>query len=195
METSASEAGALPGPLPSGDGLLALERQGRRDGTGLGPADLLGCWQLDQVWPKGRRRPDSLSGLLLRGLGARLEIRSGGEAAAAGAAAATAAGAAAALAAAADAPPLQLRNAVTLGPLELRFEGPGWLQGRRPLLLFRFERLELRWGGRLLLSRALPSPPPQRLPFFALIRRDPAGWLAARGRGGGLALWRLALQP
>lgn len=187
METSAAEAGALPGPLPSGDGLLALERQGRRDGTGLGPTDLLGCWQLDQVWPKGRRRPDPVSGLLLRGLGARLEIRSGGEAAAAGAAAT--------LAPAADAPPLQLRNAVTLGPLELRFEGPGWLQGRRPLLLFRFESLELRLGGRLLLSRALPSPPPQRLPFFALIRRDPAGWLAARGRGGGLALWRLAPQP
>jgi len=32
---------------------------------------------------------------------------------------------------------------------------------------------------------------PKRMPFFALIARDPSGWLAARGRGGGLALWDL----
>jgi hypothetical protein len=31
------------------------------------------------------------------------------------------------------------------------------------------------------------------MPFFALIaaERTGEGWLAARGRGGGLALWRL----
>jgi hypothetical protein len=28
------------------------------------------------------------------------------------------------------------------------------------------------------------------MPFFALIARDSNGWLAARGRGGGLALWQ-----
>jgi hypothetical protein len=44
----------------------------------------------------------------------------------------------------------------------------------------------------VLFQKAIPSPAPQRLPFFALIARDPSGWLAARGRGGGLALWRLA---
>lgn len=186
METSADGAGprsdphaaAVPGPLPHGDGLLALERQVSSGGTGLTASDLLGCWQLDQVWPKGNRRADALSGLLLRSLGARLEIHPGEGATAAGGASA-----------------LQLRNAVTLGLLELRFEGPGWLQGRRPLLLFRFARVELHLGARLLISRALPEPPPKRLPFFALIRRDPAGWLAARGRGGGLALWRLAGKP
>jgi hypothetical protein len=85
-----------------------------------------------------------------------------------------------------------LCNAVNLGALELRFEGPGRLQGSRPLLLFSFERVELRLGDRLLLQRPLPVPAPRRMPFFALIHRDPAGWLAARGRGGGLALWRLA---
>jgi hypothetical protein len=29
------------------------------------------------------------------------------------------------------------------------------------------------------------------MPFFALIARNSNGWLAARGRGGGLALWIL----
>jgi hypothetical protein len=106
---------------------------------------------------------------LLRGLGARLEIEASGEA-------------------------LRLSNAVNLGALELRFRGPGRLVGTRPLLEFWFDLLELRLAGRLLLQRALPSPPERRSPFFALIGRSPTGWLAARGRGGGLALWRLQPQ-
>ena len=169
--------------LPSGETLLALEQQVRHGGTaqggtakggtgtGLVAGDLDGCWQLDQVWPKGSSRPASFSGLLLRGLAARLEIEVSGEA-------------------------LRLSNVVQLGALELRFRGPGPLVGARPLLQFWFELLELRLAGRLLLQRSLPVPPPRRLPFFALIARDPAGWLAARGRGGGLALWRLQpLEP
>ena len=87
---------------------------------------------------------------------------------------------------------LALSNAVTLGPLELRFSGVGRLVGSRPLLQFSFQELQLSLGGRVVLRRVLPEPAPQRLPFFALIARDPSGWLAARGRGGGLALWRLA---
>jgi hypothetical protein len=157
-------------PDPSGSQLLALELAARRDGTGVEPSALLGVWRLDQVWPKGSSIPSAFSGVLLRGVGARLEIAApepGAEV-------------------------LQLSNAVNLGALELRFRGSGRLRGRRPLLEFSFERLELRVAGRVLLQRALPLPQPRRLPFFALIGRDPAGWLAARGRGGGLALWRWA---
>ena len=163
-------ASSAPRPCehPSGETLLALEQGVRHGGTGLKASDLIGCWQLDQVWPKGSPRPSSFSGLLLRGLGARLEIAAAGEG-------------------------LRLRNAVNLGPLELRFQGLGQLVGSRPLLEFSFERLELHLAGRCLLQRTLPSPAPRRLPFFALIARSPEGWLAARGRGGGLALWRL--QP
>jgi hypothetical protein len=61
--------------------------------------------------------------------------------------------------------------------------------------VFRFEVLELQLAGRTLLRRPLPAPEARRLPFFALIARDSSGWLAARGRGGGLALWRLATAP
>ena len=165
--------------LPDGPALLALEVAARRSGTGLTADDLQGCWQLDQVWPKGSSRPASFSALLLRGLAARLEIGPGDGA---------------------EAGALTLRNAVNLGPLELRFRGPGWLKAPRPLLLFQFDRLELRLAGRLLLQRDLPAPQPRRQPFFALIARGQGGsasdgagvWLAARGRGGGLALWQLA---
>ena len=155
---------------PSGADLLRLEREARRAGSGLVAGDLQGCWQLHQVWPKDGERPSSVSAALLRGLAARLEIRSSPDG-------------------------LMLRNAVSLGPLELCFQGPGWLMGARPLLVFRFEVLELQLAGRTLLRRPLPAPEPRRLPFFALIARDSSGWLAARGRGGGLALWRLATAP
>lgn len=160
-----------PLPLPSGTALLALEDQVRRSGSGLVAERLCGCWRLVQVWPKGSTTPSALSGALLRALGARLQIQM--------------------------APPqvasaLQLRNAVRLGALELCFHGAGRLQGRRPLLVFGFERLELRLGGVLLLSRSLPPAASRRDPFFALIGRG-EDWLAARGRAGGLALWQV--QP
>jgi len=156
-----------PSPLPDGATLLALEDHARRNGSGLEVDRLCGRWCLEQVWSKGGVHPSALSGALLRSLGARLEIQP----------------------AAQGSPGLELRNAVQLGGLELSFHGAGWLQGRRPLLLFGFERLELRLGGALLLSRPLPPAAPRRQPFFALIGRG-EDWLAARGRGGGLALWR-----
>lgn len=154
-------------PAPTAEQLLQREHEARRHGTGIDAAALNGCWQLQRVWPKGALRPAVFSGWLLRGLAARLELSG-------------------------DASGLQLVNAVKLGLLELRFSGTGTLQGQRPLLMFVFDRLELRLAGRCLLQRALPEPALQRRPFFALIHRDQAGWLAARGRGGGMALWSLA---
>ncbi|MFM9047851.1 MAG: hypothetical protein ACKOOH_09410, partial [Cyanobium sp.] len=155
--------------LPDGPALLEMERHSRSEGSGLRVGDLIGRWRLDQLWGKGRSRPSSFSAALLRSLAARLEIAPG-----------------------APAENLRLGNAVNLGALELRCEGDGQLQGRRPLLVFWFERLQLRLGGMVLLERPLPRPQEKRLPFFELIaaERTGEGWLAARGRGGGLALWR-----
>lgn len=149
--------------------LLALEAIARRHGSGLAAADLQGVWQLQQIWPKGSSEPSAAAGLLLRTLAARLAIT-------------------------ASESGWRISNAVNLGPLELCFHGSAELQGSRPLLLFWFERVELRLGSQQLFQRSLVQPPRQRLPFFALIARDPSGWLAARGRGGGLALWQLQAQ-
>ena len=60
--------------LPTGVELLEQERQVRQGGSGLMAPDLLGCWRLDQVWPKGSPRPSAFSGSLLRAVQARLEI-------------------------------------------------------------------------------------------------------------------------
>ena len=157
----------MPNPTaPTGEELLRLERRSRQQGSGIGSAELVGVWQLDQLWAKRDASPQASAAALLRGLQARLSIEAdnGGG--------------------------LQLRNSVQLGPLELRFLGPGVLRGRRPLLEFGFERWQLGWGTRVLTSGRLAAPEPRRRPFFALIAAGEDGWLAARGRGGGLALWR-----
>jgi hypothetical protein len=171
---------AEPQQPPDQAMLLALELTARRAGSGIAADQLPGRWRLEAVWPRAGRRPQPLASALLRGLDACLEI---------GPAPATAAPWPPSL----GPPGLAVANRVSLGALELRFDGHGWLQGRRPLLLFRFERLQLRLAGFSLLRLALPLALPPRLPFFALIAlgEEPAGpWLAARGRGGGLALWR-----
>lgn len=160
---------------PPGDGtwVLELERRARRQGSGIGPAQVSGPWELRHLWGRERATPQETPAALLRLLGARLTI-SPGEGERPGA-------------------PLRLANSVRIGALELRFLGWGRLVGRRPLLQFGFEELELRLGPRLLLRRPVPPGDPRRQPFFALIAAGSDGrgrWLLARGRGGGLACWR-----
>lgn len=150
--------------------LNAREKAVRLTGTGLKSSDLLGCWLLQTVWSKGDKKANPFSSWMLRSLDARLEIKADLED---------------------NCSDLRLSNAVNLGPVELKFQGPGLLKGKRPLLTFHFDSLTLRIGGIVLLKKALPTPDQRRTPFFALIERNPDGWMAARGRGGGLALWRL----
>ncbi len=150
--------------------LNVREKAVRLTGTGLKSSDLLGCWHLQTVWSKGDQNANPFSSWMLRSLDARLEIEADFEG---------------------QSGELRLSNAVNFGPLELKFQGPGLLKGKRPLLIFRFDSLTLRIGGVVLLKKALPTPDQKRMPFFALIERNHDGWMAARGRGGGLALWAL----
>ncbi|MCT0218390.1 hypothetical protein KQ304_05135 [Synechococcus sp. CS-1329] len=160
---------------PDAAELLRLEAISRRRGGAVEPTQLIGSWRLQRTWPRGSERPADLASGLLRAFGARLVIGAPGPGA-----------------------ELTIRNSVQLGGLQLTFVGQARLEGKRPLLLFRFERLRLALGPWQPLDRPLPQPLPfeqQRagvLPFFALIGGgSQLGWLAARGRGGGLALWSL----
>ena len=150
--------------------LNAREKDVRLTGTGLRNSDLLGCWHLQTVWSKGDQKANPFSSWMLKSLDARLVIEENLED---------------------KSSDLLLSNAVNLGPIELKFQGPGLLKGKRPLLTFHFDSLTLRVGGIVLLKKALNAPDQKDTPFFALIERHPDGWMAARGRGGGLALWRL----
>jgi hypothetical protein len=158
----------------SGAWLLQLETRSRQQGSGISQPDLTGCWRLVDLWDR-LASPQPAQARLLQGLQAKLEIQLVPPVAEQ------------------EAGGLQLRNSVRLGALELAFHGPGWLQGRRPLLRFRFEAIQLSLGSWRLWQQSLPAPAQGKGPFFALIATgsDEQGrWLLARGRGGGLARWR-----
>jgi len=188
-----SAGGSAEEALPSGDELQALEQVARRKGSGLESGHLTGHWRLERVWSRGQRQPSTLAGVALRALGAslRIEAEANTEPNTQPDAGPNNGPNTGPDPAPKPHPRLKLTNAVMLGPLERRFLGPGWLEGRRPLLRFQFDQLEIRAGQRLLLQRSLPAPDPRRGAFFALIASGAEGrWLAARGRSGGLAVWR-----
>lgn len=101
-----------------------------------------------------------------------------------------------------DADQLMIQNQLQVGPIRLRFTGPAKLLPKKNLLAFDFVRLQVWVGGLNLINLPLRSKaakagefataPVAKLPFFALFAAQ-EGYIAARGRSGGLALW--AKQP
>lgn len=95
--------------------------------------------------------------------------------------------------------PIEIGNQVQLGALRLRLTGPARYLGKKNLLAFDFTQWQLLGGSRVLLSGAMRGGDTQRanfdemaiakLPFFAFFHVTDQ-LIAARGRGGGLAIWR-----
>ena len=151
--------------------VLNLEQTARRTGTGLSLDDLLGHWQLQRTWSRRGAAASPLATGMLRALGACLILQSAEHG-------------------------LVITNQVSLGPVRLQFVGTAQLQGRRPLLMFSFTSMHLTVGSIRVMNQTIQPPKPTRQPFFALIDRgDDGGWLCARGRGGGLAVWTRDTPP
>ena len=156
--------------LPSYTKLMELEQIARKEGSGIDYASLIGIWKFESVWRKGTDRENSISSSLLRMFSASLEIKRSQL----------------------DNELLKfdIINSIEFGVLSIRFIGSGDVEGSRPLLPFSFERIELKFSKNSLFTRSLDIPDKNNRPFFALIAMESNGkWLAARGRGGGLALW------
>lgn len=97
-----------------------------------------------------------------------------------------------------DADPLEISNQVHAGPLLLRFNGPARYLSQKNLLSFNFQQIHFGLLGRTVYqggfrgsktqAERFDDQPISQLPFFRffLITED---FIAARGRGGGLALW------
>lgn len=91
-----------------------------------------------------------------------------------------------------------ITNQIELGTVRLRFTGSAKYLGKKNLLAFDFTQVAIDCFGKTLLqtrfrggqSKATPfeQTPIAKLPFFAFFCVTP-DWVAARGRGGGLALW------
>ncbi len=93
--------------------------------------------------------------------------------------------------------PLNVTNQVTIGLIQLKFTGPARYEGKKNLLGFDFTQLAVQVAGQQVYSGAVPSSRANqkfkdisigRLPFFAFFAVTPS-FIAARGRGGGLAIW------
>ncbi|NJM71414.1 MAG: hypothetical protein HC862_14945 [Scytonema sp. RU_4_4] len=92
----------------------------------------------------------------------------------------------------------EIGNSVQLGPVLLKLEGPAQYLGKKKLLAFDFLQMQVSLFSRVIYSGSIRggkaqaenfySQPVSKLPFFAffLVTED---LIAARGRGGGLALW------
>ncbi len=155
--------------LPDSSSLRALELRSRHHGSGLTRDGLIGHWRLERIWAKESLQPAEVAGATLRTLRASLGIQPG------------------------EGSALQLSNSISLGLLKLCFTGSGQLKQRRPLLVFHFSQMQISLAGKPLFTVSLPRPAKGKDPFFALIASHQPSqgscWLAARGRGGGLALW------
>ncbi len=93
--------------------------------------------------------------------------------------------------------PLNVTNQVTIGLIQLKFTGPARYEGKKNLLGFDFTQLTVNVAGQQVYAGAVPSNRANqnfkdisigRLPFFAFFAVNPS-LIAARGRGGGLAIW------
>jgi hypothetical protein len=96
-----------------------------------------------------------------------------------------------------------ISNQIQLGLMRLRFTGPCRYPGKKNLLMFDFTKVQLSVSGRDIYQTSIGSGKPAavpfeeraiaKLPFFAFFWVTETA-IAARGRGGGLALWVRA-QP
>jgi len=92
----------------------------------------------------------------------------------------------------------EIGNSVQLGSLLLKLTGPAQYLGKKNLLAFDFTQMQISLFGRVVYNGQIRggrvkavdfyNQPITKLPFFAffLVTED---FIAARGRGGGLALW------
>ena len=96
-----------------------------------------------------------------------------------------------------DSAPLCVTNQITIGLIKLKFTGPARFESKKNLLGFDFTRLEVIALGQRVYEGAVPSSRTNqkfqdisigKLPFFAFFAVTDS-FIAARGRGGGLAMW------
>ncbi len=91
---------------------------------------------------------------------------------------------------------LTVKNELQVGPLTVRFTGPARYPDKKNLLVFDFTHLQIRCFGIKVYSGKVGKRDKQsfadtaisKLPFFAFFAATD-DYIAARGRGGGLAIW------
>tara|TARA_Y100001968_G_scaffold327089_1_gene371442 strand:+ start:1141 stop:1644 length:504 start_codon:yes stop_codon:yes gene_type:complete len=157
--------------LPSASKLLELEKKARVEGSGIKYDSLIGKWKFNSVWKQGSDKEDSISSTLLQVLSASLELKKNQNDP--------------------EKNLFNIANSIQFGIITLRFTGIANLERKQPLLPFSFDCIEIKLASLNILKKSLRKPEQKNRPFFALIAIDSNDkWLSARGKGGGLALWK-----
>ena len=156
--------------FPNFDEIKNLEKIANKDGSGILFEDLLGFWKFQYVYQKGDVSVDNVSSSILQVLSASLKLsKSIGQN---------------------DAPTFEIMNSIQFGLISINFSGTAYLKGTRPLLLFYFEKLLIKFLNVPLINISLKNIDSKKRPFFSLIAAgEGKNWLCARGKGGGLAIW------
>lgn len=163
------------------DALLALEKQAKKEKRHLSYAQLLGTWRLGFITgtAKARQRAGTVMGagrFLPKFVAIRLKYEATDMESGAG----------------------TVENSVTLGALRLQLTGPTQFWPNTNSLGFDFTHLEITLGGLRLYRGNLRGGTARNAAFQAETLKDQAFFtyfwatdqaIAARGRGGGLALW------
>jgi hypothetical protein len=174
----AAASGAKPSAQQVTAALLEAERQTKAERRQLAPEALLGTWRLRFTAPKKPAykagKPEG-SGFYMPGVAIASLCFSHD-----------------------DDGQLTVQNQLQVGPAKLRFTGPAKFLPKKNLLAFDFVRLQVLVGGWSLINFPLRSKAAKagdfaatsvaKLPFFSFFVAE-AGYVAARGRSGGLALW------
>jgi len=157
--------------FPSLEKLLELEKKARIEGSGINYESIAGLWKFKSVWEQGSNKENTISSTLLQVLSATLELKINPQKT--------------------DSEKFTIVNSIQFGFLTIKFVGLANLERKQPLLPFSFDFIQIKLTSFTILKRSLPAPKLKNRPFFALIAVDKNGkWLSARGKGGGLALWK-----
>jgi hypothetical protein len=96
-----------------------------------------------------------------------------------------------------EAYPISITNQITVGLVSLRLSGPAKFIEKKNLIGFDFTQIAVKILGQTVYNGKFPSPREGKvfadiaigkLPFFAFFEVNEQ-FIAARGRGGGLAIW------
>ena len=149
--------------------LKQLEKNSQKNGSGIVYEELLGIWKFQYVWGKKSDQIKNIASSILQVLSAKLELTKKNKE---------------------DQLNFEIKNSIDFGLLKITFKGSAELKGIRPLLSFYFEELKISISNFAIFKKELRKPEDKKMPFFSLIvvnTKD--GWMCARGRGGGLAVW------
>ena len=159
-----------PYRLPDKKKLIELEKLAKNQGSGIESDSIIGNWKFISIWKKDIDEEDPIFSSLLRAFSAKIEFTKN--------------------LLTENTTELSVIASIQLGLLTIAFSGTGYLKGKQPLLPFFLNKIELKSGSKILLTRSLKEPEEKDKSFFSMIALEENDeLLSARGQGGAVVIW------